>query len=799
MPAKIAFILFALWFGSPVQSSPVQSIALNQITDQFLGKHVWVLKDSEQNLAFFEVYRHHAKLPWKSSQNDVPSLGFTSMPHWFYLAIHNDSPLAQQRLLEINFPTLDDIQVCYLARKLDLASVICLTEGDRYDFSKRPIIAPQPVFPIQFAPSSTTGIYIRVKTSTALELPLRLWTDKAFNGHLQTQTLVLGLLFGIALGVCAYSLFLYYCTRETLYLYYIAALISSMLMCSVLFGLPYQYLWPEHSEWNERFTKIFAGIMPALITLFTKRYLILFFELNARSPKLTKLLDIQILSSGILAILGMFLIYSSEFTLWCRINFLWIEVSILYIGIYLVFKGANYAWFFLCSAACVAVPGIIATLHRLAVIPYLPTDHIVLASITAMFILLSLSITKHINKDREEKLHFQQKSIIHLKRYQDLYDTAMEGLFCVHPNGQLVYGNPVLEKTLNISLKTLSSHPVFLHNYFEPTQNIWKNLTAALYDQGSLINHEVQGKRKGDNSSWYMISARFTQTHEGEFIEGSLIDISQRKHQELQLAYLAHHDPLTHLYNRTAFENYLQDAVRSQSPHTLLFIDLDQFKVINDTCGHAAGDECLRQIAAILQEHTDPQDMLARLGGDEFGIVFWDQNQLDGKASAKRLLQALAANHFQWLQRVFKTSASIGLITIDEHISCGEQALSLADAACYEAKEAGRNRVVANHPDKQATIYRHSQMDMVATLTEALRNHQLVLFQQPIIALFTEPTSLQHYEVLMRLHTDNGLLSPGFFLPAAQRYQMLPQIDRWCSTEPVSGWQKVITWYTQAW
>jgi Amt family ammonium transporter len=235
---------------------------------------------------------------------------------------------------------------------------------------------------------------------------------------------------------------------------------------------------------------------------------------------------------------------------------------------------------------------------------------------------------------------------------------------------------------------------------------------------------------------------------------------------------------LTNLCNRSEFEAYLQDAISSQDLHTLLYIDLDQFKVINDTCGHAAGDECLRQISAIFKQHTGSHNMLARLGGDEFGIVFWDQHLAEGKANAERLRQALQANHFQWLQRLFKTTVSIGLVTLDGSIHCGAQALSLADAACYEAKEAGRNRIVINHPDKHTTIYRYSQMDMVTTLTQALKDQQFTLFQQPIIPLFTA-TQLPHYEILLRLQTDNGVVSPGAFLPAAQRYNLLGQIDRW--------------------
>ena len=385
-------------------------------------------------------------------------------------------------------------------------------------------------------------------------------------------------------------------------------------------------------------------------------------------------------------------------------------------------------------------------------------------------------INSRIKRDRELSAIAQKTANHNLEKYQALYENAVEGLFTAHVDGRLHETNPALKNLLALSpVPRPSSNQHFLQSYFVEPHRIWENINTLLCQQGVIDALEIQGY-----NAWYSLSARRMDADNRELlIKGSLIDITQRKHQEQQLVYLASRDLLTNLYNRNQFEKILQSVILSQGVNALLFIDVDQFKVINDTCGHAAGDECLRQISDILKAHVRPEDLLARLGGDEFAIIFKNEPELTGKWRAEQLRQALEANYFQWQQRIFKTSVSIGLVVLDSRIHCAEQALSLVDAACYEAKETGRNRVIVDHPKKQETIYRRCQMDMVATLNLALRDHQLTLFQQPIIALNDRPTGVMHYEMLIRLRTVNGLLQPSGFLPAAQRYHLLPQIDRW--------------------
>ncbi|SJM92911.1 putative Predicted signal transduction protein containing a membrane domain, an EAL and a GGDEF domain [Crenothrix polyspora] len=591
------------------------------------------------------------------------------------------------------------------------------------------------------------------------------------NLALSTDQLISFLIAGFSFGIVVYQVILYWCTRETIYLHFSAALLGFVLGVGQINFLWQITTWPQQSV-----LLVMDTLNLILFTSFIKHFFILLVDFKRMHPMLTRIFDIYILLGS--ALIFSYLAFPHPALIAVK-NFLIMAACLTsIITVYCGYHTIKHLRVFIGTVLLFLLLNADRFIHLIFADNSQPVlvSHLGFLSGALMFLSFSSIIIRRLDYDREQRAISQQTAIQTLGRYQSLYQNALEGLFTARSDGSLLETNPALRKLLNLPdvEQALTKQPC-LHNYFAEPQGIWNKIIRLLALHGAVESLEIKGR----HDLWYNLSARRIIVDQNEFIEGSLIDISQRKQQALQLSYLASHDPLTHLCNRNEFENYLQDAIRSQSTHTLLFIDLDQFKVINDTCGHAAGNECLRQVAAIFKAHTGPQDMLARLGGDEFGIVFWDQHQSTGKANAERLRLALEVNHFQWRQRIFKTSASIGLVTINAQINCGEQALSLADAACYEAKSAGRNRIIISEPHKPTTIHRHNQMDMVATLTQALRDGQLTLFQQPIIPLITAPTQLLHYEVLVRLHTDNGLINPGAFLPAAQRYGLLLRIDRW--------------------
>jgi len=250
-----------------------------------------------------------------------------------------------------------------------------------------------------------------------------------------------------------------------------------------------------------------------------------------------------------------------------------------------------------------------------------------------------------------------------------------------------------------------------------------------------------------------------------------------------QLQKMATQDGLTGLMNRPAFEQMLAKMMRqareATSEHVLCYIDLDQFKIVNDTCGHAAGDELLRQIGMVFRHDIGPGDIVARLGGDEFGIVYADTTAAEAEARAQRLLQNVGAFRFFWQDKMFRIGASIGMVAIQKGCCTLAMLLARADAACYAAKEEGRNRIHVATEDDSIIRRRHEQMQWVGRIEKALDEERFTLFAQPIVAL-SDPSSVMHYEVLLRMRSfEETLVSPMAFIPAAERYGKMVDMDRW--------------------
>jgi diguanylate cyclase (GGDEF)-like protein len=251
-----------------------------------------------------------------------------------------------------------------------------------------------------------------------------------------------------------------------------------------------------------------------------------------------------------------------------------------------------------------------------------------------------------------------------------------------------------------------------------------------------------------------------------------------------QLEHQARHDPLTGLLNRCEFDHAIERAIASAREegqhHVLLYLDLDQFKVVNDSCGHLAGDELLRQVAATLARHVRAADVLARLGGDEFGVLLSSCPAPRGLEIASGLCQAVKELRFAWEGRPFTVGASIGAVEINAEAGTVASLLSAADLACYAAKDFGRGRVHLYQADDAEVARRRGELHSVSEITSALEApDRFVLYRQPIVAIQPGEQRPPRYEILLRMHDcRGGLLLPGAFLPAAERYNLSARVDR---------------------
>ena len=261
-------------------------------------------------------------------------------------------------------------------------------------------------------------------------------------------------------------------------------------------------------------------------------------------------------------------------------------------------------------------------------------------------------------------------------------------------------------------------------------------------------------------------------------------DMSRERQYAARLSNLASHDPLTGLLNRREFEQRVRATVEHREAeggqHAVLYLDLDQFKVVNDTSGHAAGDELLRQVGALLRPRLREGDVLARLGGDEFGVLLPHCPPSPALRIAEALRKAIVDFRFAWKNRSFTIGVSIGLVNLAEGPHTLASVLSAADAACYLAKDKGRNRVQVYRPEDDEVALRRGEMEWVNRLHRALAEDRLCLYAQPMHAMHSTGTEVLHQELLVRLIDENDeLIQPITFIPAAERYHLMPSIDRW--------------------
>jgi diguanylate cyclase (GGDEF)-like protein/PAS domain S-box-containing protein len=281
------------------------------------------------------------------------------------------------------------------------------------------------------------------------------------------------------------------------------------------------------------------------------------------------------------------------------------------------------------------------------------------------------------------------------------------------------------------------------------------------------------------------ISLLATPLHTGGAPAGAVLVLRDMTHeQELitRLSWQASHDDLTGLGNRRAFEKWLRDGLDvlriSQRENALMLLDLDQFKLANDTGGHAAGDHLLREVSALLKSVLRPGDLAARLGGDEFAVLLEDCDAARAATVAERLRGAIEHSTFVWGGRPYKTSASIGLVMISASDTSVEDILRAADVACYLAKEKGRNRIQIHHQDAE-TLKRLGEMAWIPRIRDALEENRFCLYGQRIAPLNSDDTG-EHFEILIRLRDEQGtIVPPGSFIPAAERFGLMPLLDRW--------------------
>ncbi|MCH7536398.1 MAG: EAL domain-containing protein [Proteobacteria bacterium] len=364
-----------------------------------------------------------------------------------------------------------------------------------------------------------------------------------------------------------------------------------------------------------------------------------------------------------------------------------------------------------------------------------------------------------------------------------------DGVITTDGDSIVEYVNPVAEELTGWKVDDASGRPIdeIFRGFHEETCEPLENPLAIAIRRDRAIKsvRPTLLIRRDGNELYIESTASPIRDGKGIVTGGVLVfhDVSESRELNRRLSYHASHDILTGLVNRSEFENRLERALKSararETSYALLYLDLDQFKIVNDSCGHSAGDALLGQLGALLKSKIRWRDTLARLGGDEFGVLLESCSLEEAMNSAEVLRLAIGEYKFLWEERSFRLGVSIGVVPITAENKDVAALLSAADGACAAAKEAGRNRTHCFRENDIDLMRRRRETQWAARINNALEEDRFELFRQTIMPL-QEKEEGAHYEILLRMRDESGgIISPGLFMEAAERYGITPNIDRW--------------------
>ena len=364
-----------------------------------------------------------------------------------------------------------------------------------------------------------------------------------------------------------------------------------------------------------------------------------------------------------------------------------------------------------------------------------------------------------------------------------------DGVITTDAEGTVEYINPVAEELTGWKVDDASGLPIdeIFRGFHEETCEPLENplVVAVRRDRAIKSVRPTLLIRRDGNEIYIESTASPIRSGKGLVTGGVLVfhDVSESRELNRRLSYHASHDILTGLVNRREFESRLERALKSakarETSYALVYLDLDQFKIVNDSCGHSAGDALLGQLGALLKSKIRWRDTLARLGGDEFGVLLESCSLDEAMQTAEALRLAIGDYKFMWDDRTFRLGVSIGVVPITADTEDVAGLLSAADSACSAAKEAGRNRIHSFQENDIDLMRRRRELQWAARISNALEENRFELFRQTIQPLQSDEDGA-HYEILLRMRDENGgIISPGLFIEAAERFDKTPEIDRW--------------------
>lgn len=675
-------------------------------------------------------------------------------------------------VLNIDRLNLNDLQIYLLDGNARIIKSYRYQAG-KGDYS---LTNPFPAIRMSFsiAPQDNIRLLIGVQDDGMRTFPISLWEKHEIQDHDTAMLVLLGVVIGLLTLLCGYS-FLAYLFQRTPSRFW---LMTTLCLLFILLFLSQGGLaiWPTLTNTSEIFLSIILGMILLMLAK-------VMHNLFTRIPLYLRFINLLLpLAMSVTALCND--AYHATLILF---------VGVAIIGVYqvflaFVFKEKNnirlsrlFAFSWVCLFILHALFTEVIFNNLLYTVPVVMAM-IALLSLALLCISFSVELKEqHLNK---QQLTENEATITNLHHFYDLFRNSAEGLYTSTLDGYLKTVNPAM-----CALFGYENESDMLSNV-DNTKQFYVNvedrdlLVGELLESGKVMRREIQGIRSTGEKFWFSISCQVRQSEGSSFLYGSIIDVTEKKQSDISLQYIATHDSLTGVFNRRKFESTLKLKLteRDETPLCILYIDIDRFKIVNDTCGHKAGDALVKDIAQLLEKTLSDKIMLARLGGDEFGIIFSSQSEEEVYQEALNILNAVHTYQFIWDKRIFNLGVSVGMVVCDDDQTPAEQYLGMADAACYIAKEQGRNQVHRYNKNDMSMQRYQGELDWVTKVNNALSENGFVLYYQPLRPL-TKPNDGYYYEILLRLlQSDGSIIEPAAFLPTVERFEMNVRVDKWVIT-----------------
>jgi diguanylate cyclase (GGDEF)-like protein/PAS domain S-box-containing protein len=728
-----------------------------------LGKIDWLMTEKSMQLSDIQHLQD-----WQPSY--IPNQVSQDKSLWGKFSIVFDDPDEEQYFLTVGNPHLDYVDVFLLDEKSRILGSFLM--GGNRDHTTRPFKHRLFITPISSAQQVIT-VYLRVNDDGPLVFSVVLDTQSSLVEREQLLLAIIGFISGgLALLAC-YFLITYIFMRSPVRFWFALSSAAFLLLFLNAKGLLGQITG---------ITAYISNLSCALSGLLLLTSAKVTFAIIERVPTIWRY---ALYSFGFIT-LGM--AFSTDSGQQITFSVLMSALSGALIGLLGFFyhkpdkKIANLVC--LLGLTCIALSGFAQVILFLSGIALTQTISLMFAMVIMLGIMLiALAIEAHERVLTYRHNVQQQLTIKDLRHFYDLFRNSAEGLYTSDLDGQLISVNPAMCSLFGYADETEMLREVDNADQFYANPHDREILLGEIHKGGKVIGKEIKGIRKDGSEFWFSISGQIKQEDEKQYLFGSISDVTERKQSSISLEYLATHDSLTGIYNRREFERRLQssllNAQNKNSDLTLLYMDLDQFKVINDTCGHKAGDLLIKQLSQKLNAVVMDKGTLARLGGDEFGVLLEGDNAQMAYLLANKILNTVQEFRFVWENKILTLGISIGQVPWHSEINTPEQLLSMADSACYLAKERGRNQVHTYSAEDEHMQRYESEMSWVSHINNAIQNNSFELYYQHYQAL-SQRAEGHYYELLLRMRDQQGnIILPGVFLPAAERYNLTSKIDRW--------------------